>query len=368
MSIGGDFWLDLEVRITNGTSPRTLNSFTADIQYSSEINYDGSGECAWTPNLYPSYGYSGHTASDLDGYVRLGITGNNVGTGQFDGSGWDVTAAWQRIVTIKYTIETATSVNISIDNDTDVASYFNNLHNDPEDDVTDWTMSNEDTGNVTLPVELSTFTAQYLEGIPTLYWSTSTETDNMGWLILRSNSESLSEAEYISDLIPGHGTTAETQNYFYKDIDLNVLEKDTLWYWLESIDLAGIIHKYNLSAELVINQSSDTQNGIPQVPVHFGLYQNFPNPFNPSLNSKAKILFCLQKDSQIKIDIYNVKGQLIKNLCNDNYSFDSDSPTPKMVVWDGCDIFSKKQQSGIYFCRMQVNGKDKEIRKIIVME
>ena len=36
-SVGGEFHLDLEMRITNGTSPRSLNSITADIYYGSEL-------------------------------------------------------------------------------------------------------------------------------------------------------------------------------------------------------------------------------------------------------------------------------------------------------------------------------------------
>ena len=38
-------------------------------------------------------------------------------------------------------------------------------------------------GGSTLPVELSTFTAQFLNGVPTLYWKTESETDNIGWYV-----------------------------------------------------------------------------------------------------------------------------------------------------------------------------------------
>ena len=47
--------------------------------------------------------------------------------------------------------------------------------------------------------------------------------------------------------------------------------------------------------------------------VRFNLYENFPNPFN----NITRIKFDLEKDSMIKLEIFNIKGQLIKTLIND---------------------------------------------------
>ena len=47
--------------------------------------------------------------------------------------------------------------------------------------------------------------------------------------------------------------------------------------------------------------------GINFQPEHFQVYQNFPNPFNPS----TKINFDIEIDSNVKLSIYNLKGQLV---------------------------------------------------------
>ncbi len=59
----------------------------------------------------------------------------------------------------------------------------------------------------TLPVELSSFTAQFLNAVPTLYWRTQSETDNMGWFVYRNEENDFTTSERISEFIDGHGTT-----------------------------------------------------------------------------------------------------------------------------------------------------------------
>jgi Secretion system C-terminal sorting domain/FG-GAP-like repeat len=56
-----------------------------------------------------------------------------------------------------------------------------------------------------------------------------------------------------------------------------------------------------------------TSNDIPQ---KFELSQNYPNPFNPS----TKINFNLPTESNVKIFIYNILGQKVKELINEQVS------------------------------------------------
>jgi len=79
-------------------------------------------------------------------------------------------------------------------------------------------VGDETGGDYTLPVELSTFTAQYLDEQAQLYWKTQTETDNLGWNVYRNSESDFTSAIRINDeFIPGHGTTAQPQSYLYKD-------------------------------------------------------------------------------------------------------------------------------------------------------
>jgi hypothetical protein len=53
---------------------------------------------------------------------------------------------------------------------------------------------------------------------------------------------------------------------------------------------------------------SDTYN----IPVMFNLSQNYPNPFNPSTTIKYSLPF----ESNVKLSIYSVTGELVKELMN----------------------------------------------------
>ena len=73
------------------------------------------------------------------------------------------------------------------------------------------------------------------------------------------------------------------------------------------------------------------------------LYGNYPNPFNP----ETTISFDLKDPSQVRLDIYNLKGQLICRLLDENKAAGRHS-----VVWDGRDAHGNCVSSGIYQTRI----------------
>lgn len=83
--------------------------------------------------------------------------------------------------------------------------------------------------------------------------------------------------------------------------------------------------------------------GDSPVPLATTLYQNYPNPFNPTTN----ISFVLGSDMPVKLDIFNVRGQKVKTLC--------DLPLSKgkhSLQWNGRDGAHRPVASGIYFYRL----------------
>ena len=74
------------------------------------------------------------------------------------------------------------------------------------------------------------------------------------------------------------------------------------------------------------------------MPKEFYLQSAYPNPFNPITNLK----FGLPFDSKVSIQIYNIQGQVVSTLLNDNIKAGYHS-----VMWNA-DEFS----SGIYFVQM----------------
>ncbi|MCB5264614.1 MAG: C25 family cysteine peptidase [Candidatus Cloacimonetes bacterium] len=83
------------------------------------------------------------------------------------------------------------------------------------------------------------------------------------------------------------------------------------------------------------------------IPVVLTLDQNFPNPFNPNTN----ISFSLPLAQAARINIYNLKGQLVKKL------LDANLPAGQNLInWDGRDDNGKPVSSGIYSYRLQSGG------------
>jgi len=70
---------------------------------------------------------------------------------------------------------------------------------------------------------------------------------------------------------------------------------------------------------------------------------NYPNPFNPS----TTISFELDINSQVSLYIYNIKGQCVRNITNDQLSAGK-----HQLIWDGKDNNNHNLSTGIYFCKL----------------
>lgn len=348
MTVGGDFWLDVQMQITAGTSPRTLNSLTADVYFGNEISYASADN--WAYSYLDGYSVIAVALpSELPTYIRVGTTGNNVNAnGDGIPPGWNVTTSWQTVVTLKFTIVTATSVNISIRDATNDAAYFNNIANNPAGAVTDWTVTNEDGGDITLPVELSSFTAQFIGSSPILCWTTQSETGNAGWNVYRGDYRDAfinSDAIQINTvLIEGAGTTSITTNYTFED-QYNVIAGNAYWYILESVDCSGETYIHG-SVSLIIPE----EGTIPELPQQTVLIGNYPNPFNPETNIQFDI-----KENEIGVlSIYNIKGQRIIS-----HQFEAGQHN---FNWD-----ATKQSSGVYLYKLQTESFT-DIRKMLLLK
>jgi hypothetical protein len=94
------------------------------------------------------------------------------------------------------------------------------------------------------------------------------------------------------------------------------------------------------------------------VPTEFTLKQNYPNPFNPT----ATIAYNLPEAAKVQLDIYNVKGQLVKTLVNAEMSAGMHS-----VVWNGRDSNNAAVASGVYFYRVS-SPKATQTKRMLLMK
>ncbi len=86
------------------------------------------------------------------------------------------------------------------------------------------------------------------------------------------------------------------------------------------------------------------------VPVYFELKQNYPNPFNPSTN----IEYNLFKPGVVSLIIYDNNGKVVTKLVNNVYQ----NYGKYTLDWNGKNDIGTDVSSGIYFCRIIVNGSD----------
>ncbi len=75
-------------------------------------------------------------------------------------------------------------------------------------------------------------------------------------------------------------------------------------------------------------------------PNNYNLKQNFPNPFNPS----TTIQYSISSPGKISIRIYDVSGQLVKEINEEHYQSGEYN-----VTWDGTSNVGQRVSSGVYF-------------------
>jgi len=112
--------------------------------------------------------------------------------------------------------------------------------------------------------------------------------------------------------------------------------------------------------------NADLEEADPNVSVEFDtvpkrdvVFNAYPNPFNPT----TTISFSIPEESKVGIEIYNIKGQKVKQLVDEQLTEGIHS-----VIWDGKNDSSKSVSSGVYFYKLKVNGKDKAIKKCLLLK
>ena len=195
---------------------------------------------------------------------------------------------------------------------------------------------NDESGQ-TLPVVLTSFTATLMvQGKVRLDWVTQSETNLSGFRVLRNTVAEVSTAIAVSSLIAAANTSSTV---VYSFIDSEVPGNGIYYYWLQIEDLDGGI---SYSAALTV-QVTNGENPDIVIPKITALLDPFPNPFNPSVT----IPFDLAVDGRVTLKIYNLKGQLIRDLLDENRPAAS-----HRVLWDGKDNKMHNVSTGTYIILM----------------
>jgi len=139
--------------------------------------------------------------------------------------------------------------------------------------------------------------------------------------------------------------------------DLAEGETDTIEITFDTTDLVAGIYE----SEIVITYNGDLAV-IPVILTVSGtdaeedtvlnvtaLFVNYPNPFNPTTTISFSIA---QTPSFVNLEIFNLKGQKVKQLVNSQLSAGQHS-----VIWNGTDDNKHPVSSGIYLYKLTAGSK-----------
>ena len=199
---------------------------------------------------------------------------------------------------------------------------------------------------LTLPVEMSYFNAVF-NGFNSviLQWATQSETNNLGFYVLRATEFQPATACVISDLIQANNTS-QGATYYFTDNDL--YEDGLYYYWLQDVSFSGVITMHGPIMVQVTLQSGSNQT--PDLPLSTSLVRNYPNPFNPS----TQLEYYLENGSDVDFEVYNLKGQLV-----DQFMLRNQESGFHRYTWE------PQLSSGAYLIRFTADGKS-NTRKVIL--
>ena len=100
-----------------------------------------------------------------------------------------------------------------------------------------------------------------------------------------------------------------------------------------------------------------------RLPTTTQLLANYPNPFNP----ETWIPFQLSQDAEVRLTIYNVTGNAIRQMQLGYLTAGSYIQTEKAIYWDGKTESGEQVSSGTYFYQLQA-GAYTETRKMVILK
>ncbi|MBP7310556.1 MAG: T9SS type A sorting domain-containing protein [Candidatus Cloacimonetes bacterium] len=157
----------------------------------------------------------------------------------------------------------------------------------------------------------------------------------IGYRVYRDN------AIYADILDPG-------QNQFRDYSPVN----DTLSYYV--VALYGNVESNPTNSVTVIVSGVGNEDEL--APGLIGKLSISPNPFSDI----AVIGYGLNKQSEVELKIYNLKGQLVRTLYKG-----SQSKGEQALAWEGCDDTGRHVGSGIYLLQLKLDGKAQRAMKLV---
>ena len=100
-----------------------------------------------------------------------------------------------------------------------------------------------------------------------------------------------------------------------------------------------------------------------EIPAETALLNNYPNPFNP----ETWIPYHLSEDADVKLTIYNISGEVVRDIDVGHQTAAKYDTRSKAIYWDGRNRFGEQVASGVYFYHLQA-GDFSGTRKMVILK
>lgn len=203
--------------------------------------------------------------------------------------------------------------------------------------IVDWAYDNTPNTPIltgaTVPIELTSFDYRLEDNNVKLLWRTSTELNNAGFHIERSeDGRNFAPIAWVD----GSGTTTSPKDYYYDDKDLR--SGKTYYYRLRQVDIDGSIE--------VSPTVSATLFGNGPVVGEF-----FPNPTN---TGRVTLNFAAKREGQLTATLLDSAGKEMQRNAMDLSEGLND------LSFDYTNL-----RSGVYFVKLE-NGGEKVYRRLVI--
>jgi hypothetical protein len=217
--------------------------------------------------------------------------------------------------------------------------------------------------DITLPILLSSFTVSSGNNRVTLRWVTESEIQNVGFVILRSNDKyngyEVRDSYQNNPALQGQFNSSHTTQYSYTD---PLVSNDrTYWYKLVDVDVNGISMHHGPISATPHAMGVEITTISNMTPNNFELYQNFPNPFNPSTTIRFDIPGSSQPGNEINIAIFNTSGQLVKMLYRGHLAKGT-----HQLSWNGDSDSGILAPSGMYYAMINTGYLRDTIKMLLI--
>jgi len=241
-----------------------------------------------------------------------------------------------------------TGINYSIPGLSGSTQYFWHVSATNVAGTSDYSETWDFTTDVSLPTTLSSFYAIVVSQGVLLKWITESETDNLGFILERSESSGtcwkvIASYQTQKGLVGQGNTSSRTE---YEFTDKTVTAGFSYQYRLSDVDINGDVHIYDV-IQITLSKALD----------YTTLEAPFPNPFNP----QTKISYSLSESDHVEIAVFDILGRKVQTLFDDYQSAGSYN-----IYWHGEGENGNNMATGTYVIALQTADGVKT-QKVVMM-